>query len=51
VRIDDQATPENEAEEAVVEEMLDRNSDETQPYTTQDRDDPPPTEPGGDAED
>ncbi|MCB2076714.1 MAG: DNA gyrase subunit A, partial [Novosphingobium sp.] len=51
VRIDDQASPENEAEEAIVEEMLGRNSEETEPYTTQDRDDPPPTEPGGDSED
>ncbi|MBV1916449.1 MAG: DNA gyrase subunit A [Sphingomonadaceae bacterium] len=51
VRIDDEADPENEAEEAVTEEMLGRGSNETEPYTTLDRDDPPPTEPGGDAED
>jgi len=50
VRIDDQATPENEAEEAIVEEMVGRGSPETEPYTTKDRDDPPPTEPGGNAE-
>jgi len=50
VRIDDTATPENDAEDAVAEEMIGRNSTETQPYTTPDRDDPTPTEPGGDTE-
>ncbi|MEZ5692276.1 MAG: DNA gyrase subunit A [Altererythrobacter sp.] len=48
--IDEEADPENAAEEAVTEEMIGRTSPDTQPYTTQDRDDPPPTEPGGDAE-
>lgn len=40
VRIDEQAEPENEAEEAVVEEMLSRTSEETVPHNTVDRDDP-----------
>jgi DNA gyrase subunit A len=38
VRIDEQEEPENPAEEAVVEEMLARTSEETQPEPTQDRD-------------
>ena len=50
VRIDETAEPENEAEEAIAEEMLARNAAETAIETTQDRDDPAPTEPGGDAE-
>ena len=50
VRIDDVADPENDAEEAVVEEMIGRDSPEATIPTTRDRDDPPPTEPGGDAE-
>ena len=49
-RIDETAEPENEAEEAIAEERLSRSSQDTTPYTTQDRDDPPPTEPGGDAD-
>ncbi|HKX78763.1 MAG TPA: DNA gyrase subunit A [Novosphingobium sp.] len=48
VRIDDNPEPENEAEEAVVEEMVGRLSSPTEPENTVDRDDPPPTEPGGD---
>ncbi len=44
VRIDEDETPENEAEEAIVEEMVGRGSEETEPRTTQDRDDPPPTD-------
>ena len=51
VRIDDTTDPENEAEEAVAEEMAENRPDETTPYTTMDRDDPTPTEPGADAED
>ncbi|GGD46598.1 DNA gyrase subunit A [Croceicoccus pelagius] len=43
-RIDEEEAPENEAEEAIVEEILGRDADETTPQTTQDRDDPPPTE-------
>jgi DNA gyrase subunit A len=40
-RIDEDESPENEAEEAVVEEMLERRGggDETQPEPTLDRDD------------
>ena len=44
VRLDEDADPENEAEEAITEEMAARGSPETQPHTTLDRDDPPPTE-------
>ena len=40
VRIDEQEGPENEAEEAIVEEMLARSSAETTPEPTVDRDDP-----------
>ncbi|MDT0574958.1 DNA gyrase subunit A [Croceicoccus sp. F390] len=43
-RVDEEAAPENAAEEAIVEEMLGRDTPDTQPYTTQDRDDPPPTD-------
>jgi len=40
VRLDEQEAPENEAEEAIVEEMLARNAQQTAPETTLDRDDP-----------
>jgi len=50
VRIDDTADPENEAEDAIVEEMVGRGTAETQPETPPDRDNPTPSEPGGDAE-
>ncbi len=49
-RIDEEEAPETEAEEAIVEEMIGRDAEETTPETTQDRDDPvddedtPPTE-------
>ena len=36
--IDETTEPENEAEEAIVEEMVGRNSSETTPGTTMDRD-------------
>jgi len=39
VRLDEQEGPENEAEEAVHEEMIGRSTEETVPETTQDRDD------------
>ena len=39
VRLDEQEEPENEAEEAIVEEMVGRGSDETAPEPTPDRDD------------
>jgi DNA gyrase subunit A len=39
VRIDEEEAPENEAEEAIVEEMLARGGVETQPVTEPDRDD------------
>ena len=42
VRIDEQEAPENEAEEAVVEEMLGRGTEQTQPEPTRDRDDEEP---------
>ncbi|MCB2051502.1 MAG: DNA gyrase subunit A, partial [Novosphingobium sp.] len=42
VKIDEQEAPENEAEEAIVEEMVGRNSPQTMPETTKDRDDPIP---------
>jgi len=38
VRLDEQEAPENEAEEAVVEEMLGRGTAETPPAPTRDRD-------------
>ncbi len=41
VRIDDQASPEDEAEEAVVEEMIGRVTEETETQTTLDRDEDP----------
>ncbi len=44
VRLDEQADPENDSEEAIVEEIVGRGSPETTPYTTQDRDDPTPTD-------
>ena len=51
VRIDEQADPENEAEAAVAGEMAENRPQETSPYTPPDRDDPTPTEPGGDSDD
>ncbi|MGD9473229.1 MAG: DNA gyrase subunit A [Novosphingobium sp.] len=45
VRIDEQEAPENDAEEAILEEMLGRNSPQTAPDTPPDRDDPTPTDP------
>ncbi len=39
VRLDEQEEPENEAEEAIVEEMLGRESEDTAPETEQARDD------------
>src|SRR5690606_8141513 len=39
VRLDEQSEPENEAEEAVVEEMVGRTSEEIPPQTEQARDD------------
>ncbi|MEO6154035.1 MAG: DNA gyrase subunit A [Croceibacterium sp.] len=39
VRLDEDETPENEAEEAIVEEMIARDSDETPPEDTPTRDD------------
>ena len=44
VRIDEEAGPENDAEEAVVEEMEARTTTPTTPETPSDRDDPTPTE-------
>ena len=44
VRLDEQEEPENEAEAAIVEEMLGREAEQTEPDTTMDRDDPTPTE-------
>ncbi len=38
VRLDEQADPENDSEEAIVEEMVGRGSPETTPHTTMDRD-------------
>ncbi|RVQ69762.1 DNA gyrase subunit A [Croceicoccus ponticola] len=43
-RIDEEESPENEAEEAIVEEMIGRHADDTTPETTMDRDDPPPSD-------
>ncbi len=51
VRLDETETPENPAEEAIAEEMLERISDETPIVDEPDRDDPPPTEPGADVDD
>jgi len=42
VRLDEDEAPENEAEEAVIEEMAVRNSTQTAPETPADRDDPTP---------
>ncbi|QQN74213.1 DNA gyrase subunit A [Croceicoccus sp. YJ47] len=42
--IDDDESPENAAEEAIVEEMVGRDTPATTPDTTQDRDDPTPTD-------
>jgi DNA gyrase subunit A len=50
VRIDDTPEPENPAEEAIIESMLARASDEIPIVDEPDRDDPPPTEPGADAD-
>ena len=44
VRLDEEEAPENEAEEAIVEEILARDSEATEPQTTTDRDDPMPEE-------
>ena len=44
VRLDEEADPEDSAEEAVTEEMAGRGTEETVPTTTMDRDDPPPEE-------
>jgi len=41
VRIDEEEGPEDAAEEAVVEEIVGRDAEETEPHTTMDRDDPP----------
>ncbi len=43
-RIDEEEAPETEAEEAIVEEMIGRDAQETQPRPTMDRDDNAPTE-------
>ena len=42
VRLDEEEAPENEAEEAIVEEIVGRSSEPTEQQTTMDRDDPPP---------
>ncbi len=47
VRLDENEAPENEAEEAIVEEMVARGSTETAPETTMDRDDPVEDEDSG----
>ncbi len=39
VRLDEQEAPENEAEEAIIEEIVGRGSEETAPQTEQVRDD------------
>ncbi len=44
VRLDEEEEPENAAEEAIAEEMLERVSMETAPDNPPDRDDPPPTD-------
>jgi len=49
VRLDEKEEPENDAEEAIAEEMVGRTTEETGIVTPPDRDDPTPTEPGGDA--
>ncbi|WP_066556319.1 DNA gyrase subunit A [Croceicoccus bisphenolivorans] len=43
-RIDEEEAPENEAEEAIVEEIIGRDAEPTTPDTTIDRDDTPPEE-------
>ncbi|GGC21032.1 DNA gyrase subunit A [Novosphingobium marinum] len=48
VRIDDTASPENDAEEAIIEERVGKDAPEATIPTTQDRDDPPPTDIVGD---
>jgi DNA gyrase subunit A len=40
VRLDEQEAPENEAEEAIIEEMVARTAEQTAPEITVDRDDP-----------
>ena len=47
VRIDEEADPENEAEEAIVEEMAARGSEQTEPHTTPHSDDDIEGESGG----
>ena len=44
VRLDEEEAPENEAEEAVIEEMIGRDAEATQPEPTRDRDDEPDAE-------
>jgi DNA gyrase subunit A len=44
VRLDEEEEPETPAEEAIVEEMVGRDSDETAPDNPPDRDDPAPTD-------
>ena len=44
VRLDEQEEPENEAEEAIVEEMIGRDATETPPEPTPDRDEGPAEE-------
>ena len=44
VRLDEDEEPETPAEEAIVEEMLARGSEETSPDNPPDRDDPPPVD-------
>jgi DNA gyrase subunit A len=46
VLIDEQAGPENEAEEMVTEEMVSRGTEATEPYTSPQSDDDMPKEPG-----
>ena len=43
-RIDEDADPENEAEEAIMDERMAREDQTTTPHTTLDRDDPTPTD-------
>ena len=47
VRLDEQEEPENEAEELIVEEIVGRDSPETGPETTIDRDDISGNDTGG----
>jgi DNA gyrase subunit A len=46
VRLDEQEAPENEAEQAIVEEMVARTAEQTEPEPTLDRDDPVEDEDG-----